>query len=93
MVLVGTFPFNSFLAGFFCSLGFFVLTGARHRPGACTHTTFYQQCIINHRTVCLRMQLDPTNKDFKDSISPERAFADYVLCNLVLFLAVWNFMG
>lgn len=68
MLLVGSFPFNSFLAGLFCCLGFFVLT------------------------VCLRMQLDPSNKDFKD-ISPERAFADYVLCNMVLFLGVWNFMG
>ena len=24
---VGSFPFNSFLSGFFCSLGFFVLMG------------------------------------------------------------------
>lgn len=84
MMLVGTFPFNSFLAGFFCSLGFFVLTGAGPAAGLAPAPP---------PTVCLRMQLDPTNKDFKDSISPERAFADYVLCNLVLFLAVWNFMG
>ena len=28
MALVGTFPFNSFLAGIFSSLGFFALTGA-----------------------------------------------------------------
>lgn len=27
MMLVGTFPFNSFLAGLLCSLGFFSLTG------------------------------------------------------------------
>ncbi|EIE25632.1 hypothetical protein COCSUDRAFT_83639 [Coccomyxa subellipsoidea C-169] len=26
MLCVGTFPFNSFLSGFFCSIGFFVLT-------------------------------------------------------------------
>lgn len=26
-VLVGTFPFNAFLAGFFCCIGVFVLTG------------------------------------------------------------------
>ena len=29
--LVGSFPFNSFLAGFFCSLGFFVLMGKHYR--------------------------------------------------------------
>ena len=28
MLLVGTFPFNAFLAGFFSSLSFLVLTGA-----------------------------------------------------------------
>jgi hypothetical protein len=28
MLLVGSFPFNSFLAGLFCSVGFFVLTRA-----------------------------------------------------------------
>jgi len=28
MLLVGTFPFNGFLAGFLSSLGFFTLTGA-----------------------------------------------------------------
>ena len=27
VMLVGSFPFNSFLSGFFCSLGFFVLMG------------------------------------------------------------------
>lgn len=68
LLLVGSFPFNSFLAGFFSCVGFFVLT------------------------VCLRMQIDPANSDFKD-MSPERAFADYVLCNALLHLVIWNFMG
>ncbi|KAI8469925.1 MAG: DAD/Ost2 [Monoraphidium minutum] len=68
MLMVGTFPFNSFLAGILCSLSFFSLT------------------------VCLRMQVDPSNKDFT-GISPERAFADYVLANAILFLAVFNYMG
>ncbi len=31
---LGSFPFNSFLAGFFCSLGVFVLTGERTARGA-----------------------------------------------------------
>lgn len=44
------------------------------------------------RPVCLRMQADPTNKDFS-GISPERAFADYVLANLVLHLVVFNYLG
>ncbi len=44
------------------------------------------------RAVCLRMQVDPANKEFA-GISPERAFADYVLANLVLHLVVWNYIG
>lgn len=68
MMLVGTFPFNAFLAGFFSCVGFFSLT------------------------VCLRMQVDPVNKEFS-GISPERAFADYVLANLVLHLVVFNYLG
>lgn len=68
MLLVGSFPFNAFLAGFFSCVGFFALT------------------------VCLRMQADPTNKDFS-GISPERAFADYVLANIVLHLVVFNYLG
>ncbi|KAL6744969.1 DAD/Ost2, partial [Haematococcus lacustris] len=68
VLLVGTFPFNGFLAGFLSSLGFFALT------------------------VCLRLQVDPANKDFAH-VSPERAFADYVLAKLVLHLVVWNYIG
>ncbi|PWA43532.1 hypothetical protein CTI12_AA534820 [Artemisia annua] len=35
--------------------------------------------------VCLRIQVNKENKEFKD-LPPERAFADFVLCNLVLHL-------
>eukprot|EP00743_Colponemidia_sp_Colp-15_P006497 GILK01006995.1.p1 GENE.GILK01006995.1~~GILK01006995.1.p1 ORF type:complete len:119 (+),score=9.19 GILK01006995.1:41-358(+) len=64
--LVGTFPFNSFLSGFICCVGVFILT------------------------VCLRLQVNPKN-EFR--VTPERAFADYLLCNIILFLVVFNFMG
>ncbi|KAJ8561179.1 hypothetical protein K7X08_027369 [Anisodus acutangulus] len=32
------------------------------------------------------------NKEFKD-LSPERAYADFILCNLVLHLVIMNFLG
>ncbi|GJR95811.1 dolichyl-diphosphooligosaccharide--protein glycosyltransferase subunit DAD1 [Tanacetum coccineum] len=35
--------------------------------------------------VCLRIQVNKENKEFKD-LPPERAFADFVFCNLVLHL-------
>ncbi|KAG0453908.1 hypothetical protein HPP92_025212 [Vanilla planifolia] len=43
-------------------------------------------------TVCLRIQVNKENKEFKD-LPPERAFADFVLCNLVLHLVIMNFLG
>ncbi|KAI6704802.1 hypothetical protein NL676_007764 [Syzygium grande] len=41
--------------------------------------------------VCLRIQVNKENKEFKD-LPPERAFADFVLCNLVLHLVIMNFL-
>uniref|UniRef100_A0A6N2KSY4 Dolichyl-diphosphooligosaccharide--protein glycosyltransferase subunit DAD1 n=2 Tax=Salix TaxID=40685 RepID=A0A6N2KSY4_SALVM len=42
--------------------------------------------------VCLRIQVNKENKEFKD-LPSERAFADFVLCNLVLHLVIMNFLG
>eukprot|EP01133_Synstelium_polycarpum_P007378 gene7378-8597_t len=42
-------------------------------------------------TVCLRIQVNPANH-FRN-ISFERAFADYLFCNLILHLVVFNFLG
>ncbi|KAI5073405.1 hypothetical protein GOP47_0011418 [Adiantum capillus-veneris] len=42
--------------------------------------------------VCLRMQVNPKNKEFKE-LPLERAFADFVLANLVLHLVIMNFLG
>ncbi|XP_071687502.1 dolichyl-diphosphooligosaccharide--protein glycosyltransferase subunit DAD1-like [Rutidosis leptorrhynchoides] len=42
--------------------------------------------------VCLRIQVNKENKEFKD-LPPERAFANFVLCNLVLHLVIMNFLG
>eukprot|EP00873_Tetraselmis_striata_P008047 jgi/Tetstr1/428311/TSEL_018347.t1 len=68
LLLVGSFPFNSFLAGFLTCVGSFVTT------------------------LCLRMQVDPSNAgDVKFGV--ERAFADYVLANIVLFLVAINYLG
>nr|CAB3484314.1 unnamed protein product [Digitaria exilis] len=41
---------------------------------------------------CLRIQVNKDNKEFKD-LPPERAFADFILCNLVLHLVIMNFLG
>eukprot|EP00904_Undaria_pinnatifida_P000784 jgi/Undpi1/10706/HiC_scaffold_29.g13154.m1 len=69
--LVGSFPFNSFLAGFSSTVGAFVLA------------------------VSLRMQVMEASENggVVGGRSLERCFAEYVLCNMVLFLVVMNFMG
>ena len=121
MLMVGSFPFNSFLAGVFSCLGFFTLTGecalpphlppslpCRPRipprcqsppaplpltrlppPLALLHITNR----IENGTVCLRMQVDPSNAVEFRHVSPERAFADWALANLLLQLVVWNYIG
>uniref|UniRef100_A0A8C1E4Y3 Dolichyl-diphosphooligosaccharide--protein glycosyltransferase subunit DAD1 n=1 Tax=Cyprinus carpio carpio TaxID=630221 RepID=A0A8C1E4Y3_CYPCA len=68
-LLVGTFPFNSFLSGFISCVGSFILA------------------------VCLRIQINPQNKGEFLSISPERAFADFLFAHTVLHLVVINFIG
>ncbi len=94
LLLVGSFPFNSFLAGFFSCVGFFVLTGEVVHQHFVPRFRFVMGLSPDDGfcAVCLRMQIDPANADFKD-MSPERAFADYVLCNALLHLVIWNFMG
>ncbi|XP_018321533.1 dolichyl-diphosphooligosaccharide--protein glycosyltransferase subunit DAD1 [Agrilus planipennis] len=68
-LLVGTFPFNSFLSGFISSVSSFILA------------------------VCLRLQVNPENKNEFYGISPERGFADFLFAHIVLHLVVMNFIG
>ncbi|XP_060674638.1 dolichyl-diphosphooligosaccharide--protein glycosyltransferase subunit DAD1-like isoform X1 [Ziziphus jujuba] len=42
--------------------------------------------------VCLRIQVNKKNKEFTD-LPPQRAFADFLLSNLVLNLVIMNFLG
>ena len=47
--------------------------------------------VLSH-AVCLRIQSNPRNQS-QFSISPERAFADFIFANIVLHLVVMNFIG
>lgn len=80
-VLVGTFPFNSFLSGFISTVGSFILTG----KVSFTHK------MLTRLQVCLRIQVSSPGT-FRN-ISKERAFFDYLIANLILHLWVMNFMG
>ncbi|XP_041984609.1 dolichyl-diphosphooligosaccharide--protein glycosyltransferase subunit DAD1 [Aricia agestis] len=43
--------------------------------------------------VCLRLQVNPENKNEFQGISSERGFADFIFAHLVLHLVVVNFIG
>ena len=43
--------------------------------------------------VCLRMQIDPANRELFKDTSRERAFADFVFCNLIMHFICINFIG
>ncbi|KAN0124219.1 defender against death DAD protein [Russula decolorans] len=68
-VLVTSFPFNAFLAGFASTVGQFVLTAS------------------------LRSQVNVANRTLFKDVSPERAFADFVVGSVVLHFFVFNFLG
>ncbi|VDC06232.1 unnamed protein product [Peniophora sp. CBMAI 1063] len=44
-------------------------------------------------TASLRTQVNPENRALFKSVSPERAFADFVLGSIVLHFFVFNFLG
>jgi len=67
--LVGTFPYNSFLAGLLACAGSFVM--------ACS----------------LRLQSNAANAGEFGFIAPERSFADYALCVIVLLLLCVSYVG
>ncbi|QBM87818.1 oligosaccharyltransferase complex subunit epsilon [Metschnikowia aff. pulcherrima] len=80
VLLVGNFPFNAFLGGFIACVGQFVLT------------------------VSLRMQYASADtkdgkKDDADiaktfpTISPERAFGDFIFASLILHFIVFHFIN
>ena len=53
--------------------------------------SFLYACTCTH-TVSFRMQIDPSSTDFKDMLI-ERCFAEYMICNFILFVATINYIG
>ncbi|KAJ3239145.1 Dolichyl-diphosphooligosaccharide-protein glycosyltransferase subunit dad1 [Chytriomyces hyalinus] len=88
-VLVGTFPYNSFLSSFAASVGAFVLAGDSHGLRGFFEVIVADTFVFNLAN--LRMQLNPAN-DFR-SLSPEAAFAEYAFCSIVFYGFVVNFLG
>ncbi|EFN82391.1 dolichyl-diphosphooligosaccharide--protein glycosyltransferase subunit DAD1 [Harpegnathos saltator] len=43
--------------------------------------------------VCLRLQVNPQNKNQFHGISPERGFADFIFAHIILHIVIMNFIG
>ncbi|OZJ07043.1 hypothetical protein BZG36_00098 [Bifiguratus adelaidae] len=74
LMVVGTYPYNAFLAGFISTVGSFVLAAN------------------------LRIQANPQHDRVQDHITRKvrlgaMAFADFVVCNILLHLFVVHFLG
>ncbi|KAI9849214.1 MAG: oligosaccharyltransferase complex subunit epsilon [Thelocarpon superellum] len=77
-VLAGNYPFNAFLAGFSATVGQFVLT---------------EDEAYTIAPASLRIQTNPENKAEFESVSDERAFADYIFGSLLLHFFCVNFIN
>lgn len=91
MSLLGSFPFNSYLAALFTCIGGGVLAGVMPCLVGMLKYNCDQYYMFQYAG-CLRMQLDTTNKDFR-ALAPERAYADFILAHLVLLFIAWNYIG
>jgi len=77
---VGTFPFNSFLSGFISTIGSFILgVGLRMQ--------------VNPANLKSTILADRTSASPTSTISPERAFADFIFANVVFHVVIVAFVG
>ncbi len=88
MVMVGTFPFNSFLSGFLCQLGLFALAGEYR---VFVRNVYFLMLSSLLSTVSLRLQL--TSKEEFQNINQEKAFGDFAFCAIVFLFVVFSFLG
>ena len=107
LLLQGSFPYNSFLAAFIAAVAFFIFTGqtCRDTPrslkrydgewcscSCCCCFCMMDVCVfVCMCSVCLRVQLSSPSSF--GGISAERAYAEYAICNLILFFVVITFLG
>ncbi|KAM0514744.1 hypothetical protein ACHAPE_006418 [Trichoderma viride] len=90
-ILAGNYPFNAFLSGFGATVGQFVLTSTSSYPFLTHRIVRYR--VSNKKPVSLRIQTAAANKSDFPEVSPERAFADYVVCSLILHFFCVNFIN
>ncbi|KAJ1960921.1 oligosaccharyltransferase complex subunit epsilon, partial [Dimargaris xerosporica] len=67
-LLISSFPYNAFLAGFGSAVASFAFATA------------------------LRIRVNPNNTEYAH-LSPEQAYAEFVVCHIVLHFLVANYLG
>eukprot|EP01028_Stygiella_incarcerata_P013427 TRINITY_DN82299_c0_g1_i1.p2 TRINITY_DN82299_c0_g1~~TRINITY_DN82299_c0_g1_i1.p2 ORF type:complete len:129 (+),score=41.33 TRINITY_DN82299_c0_g1_i1:118-504(+) len=83
--LVGTFPFNSFLSGFFAAVGSGFLT-----------IVFRRQMSLNVARKSHKGEGEASKEQKEDALSTssvEQSLMEYLFCEMVLFVCVWSFIG
>jgi oligosaccharyltransferase complex subunit epsilon len=80
-VLVGSFPFNAFLAGFIATVGQFVLT-----------VSLKLQSHVVTASASSKSKASSSKSSVFD-VSPERALGDYVFASVILHFIVWHFIN
>lgn len=89
---VGTFPFNSFLSGFFGAVGAAILTVSLR-----LHVAAELCSLQSPASASAEADSDDNlslDKLAGTTLQPaEKAFRDYVVGMVILFVCMWNFMG
>lgn len=69
-----------------CKVKFSFSLHVSHRLG---HLMVLHFCF----SVCLRLQVNPQNRNQFHGISPERGFADFIFAHIILHIVIMNFIG
>lgn len=91
VVLVGNFPFNAFLGGFISCVGQFVLVVSLRLQVKQQKPKVETESESEGETSVTADEKVPTTTLF--SISPERAFGDFIFASLILHFVVWHFIN
>lgn len=100
-VLIGNYPFNGFLGGFISCVGQFVLTVSL-RLQYSTKNNGTEEQVVGEQS-----ELDTNSGEDSDAagqttrverkpfttLTPERAFGDYIFASLILHFAVYHFIN
>ncbi|GEQ67653.1 hypothetical protein JCM33374_g1318 [Metschnikowia sp. JCM 33374] len=87
VLLVGNFPFNAFLGGFIACVGQFVLTVSLRMQ----YASIDSNATSNAKKDDEEEEV-PAEKPFF-TISPERAFGDFIFASLILHFIVFHFIN